>query len=195
VLSALWLARAGSGITRLEASANVLALGAAIIGIPAERWASARERRDRALRTLAEEMTRNEPLLDTLISVDGGPAARHVYPRLLLSAADLAVTSGALGADRDHDLLERILRWRDAVHELNRRLDLTELRMFAGTTISDRELRGLQVALHRPGGLLSEVSGQYAELRRALAAAAADDRFGPVRLRRRRRTAGSGRPA
>jgi hypothetical protein len=76
------------------------------------------------------------------------PSTRQVYPRLVVSAVDLALISGALGLHRDAELVTQLHRWRDTVHLFNRRLDLTEISTFSNT-ISPAELAAFHRALHR----------------------------------------------
>ena len=56
----------------LEPAATVLALVAAIAGIPAERWAAARERRVRALRAVRQEVSKNREILEDSRFADTG---------------------------------------------------------------------------------------------------------------------------
>ncbi|MGH3821578.1 MAG: hypothetical protein ACRDRA_01845 [Pseudonocardiaceae bacterium] len=71
----------------------------------------------------------------------------RVYPRLPVSATDAALTSGALDERSDNELIQRLHNWRDEVNGFNRRLDLTEMRIFIRGTTADmlefeRTLRG-----------------------------------------------------
>jgi hypothetical protein len=152
-----------------ESTVTLLGLVAAATGIPAERWAAARELRERAVVGLRQEVVTNRDLLAE-IRTSPGAGRRRVYPRLVVTAAELAAVSGAFGAARDADLLRRVTAYRHAAQELNRRLDLTELRMFATETMSVEEVRSLDAALRRPGGVLDGFADQLTELDTALTA-------------------------
>jgi hypothetical protein len=150
----------------LEPAANVLVLIAAVAGIPADRWVTAMARRDRALRAVRAELARNREILaDDRFEPRGRSAQRRVFPRLVLSAVDTAVISGALG--RDAELLSRLIDWRYVVEEVNRRLDLTELRTFTAPATDERELRSFDTAL---GDYLADVRGQLEAVEAAVAA-------------------------
>jgi hypothetical protein len=115
------------------------------------------------LRAVTGELAENERILaDPRLSPDAA-RRRQVYPRLIVSAVDLALVSGALGRPRDAELTGLLHRWRDAVHELNRRLDLTEMRTF-NTDVSEDELRSFQRALHSEDSYLTETRERLARL-------------------------------
>jgi hypothetical protein len=150
-----------------EPAANVLALLAALSGIPAERWASARERRGRALDAVGRELERNRDLLGDRRFPPLGGAYRRVFPRLMSAAVDTAVISGAFGRASDDELVFRLQEWRNLVHELNHRLDLTEMRMFAVQDVDAKELRDMDEAL---AGFLANVRSRREELAGTLGA-------------------------
>ncbi|MCC8250212.1 hypothetical protein [Saccharothrix luteola] len=130
---------------RWEPAVNSLALLAGITGIFAERWASQREQRKQALESIRLEMTRNRETLDgEAFSVSS--RGRRVYPRLVQSAVDSALSSGALSPHRDADLIDLLHRWRTAVASVNRRLELTEMLVF--TSASDEKAEQFHTALH-----------------------------------------------
>ncbi len=168
--SVLWWYR-GSW-NRMEAAANAFALLAAVAGIPAERWAASRERRNRALHALREEVAKNREIIEDprFTTPLGASAARKVYPRLLLSAVDTALISGAFDARVDGELLTQLYEWRDAVRELNRRLDLTEIHLFTVPSIGSYELRSFEEALRGEGGYFRYVCDRLDELDQRLAA-------------------------
>lgn len=164
-VSVVWTATPGS--RGFESTVTLLGLIAAATGIPAERWAAARELRDRSVTGLVQELATNRAVLDE-IRTAAGPVRRRVYPRLVVSAAELAAVSGAFGAARDAALLGEVTDYRNAALELNRRLDLTELRMFATAELGIEELRSLDAALRRPGGILDAFADRLDDLARAL---------------------------
>lgn len=134
--------------SRWEPAVNSLTLVAGLTGIFVERLTAEAERRTEVLRSVADELHENTRLLnDDRFSPDA-PTARQVYPRLVVSAVDLALVSGALGLRRDAELVGQLHRWRDTVHLFNRRLDLTEISTFSNT-ISAAELAAFHRALHR----------------------------------------------
>src|SRR5262249_4825826 len=106
--------------------------GAGIAGALAERRPSARERRHLALTSLDTELRSSASVLNDpqFTASDGEPPRRRVYRRLPTSATGSALTSGALADRGDEELLRRLHQWRDAANGFNRRLDLTELRIF-----------------------------------------------------------------
>jgi hypothetical protein len=158
--------------SNMEAPVTVVALFAAIAGVRAERWAGAREQRNRALEALRDELARNgETIADERFRPLQGPSIRRrVFPRLNLSAADAAVTSGALGRSTDSELVTLLYQWRDAVRELNHRLDLTEVYLFSADVIQPEELAAFDEALHSADGILTEVSTQLEILEQAVEA-------------------------
>jgi hypothetical protein len=162
--SLLWWYR-GSW-NRMEAAASTFTLFAAVVGIPAERWAASRERRNRALHALRQELAKNREVTadDRFTTPLGATAARKVYPRLLVSAVDTALISGAFDARQDQELLSQLYEWRDAVRELNRRLDLTEIHLFTVPSIGSYELRSFEEALRGEGGYFRYVCDKLDEL-------------------------------
>ena len=76
----------------------------------------------------------------------GEPPRRRVYRRLPTSAVGAALASSALADQSDQELLGLLHRWRDAADGFNRRLDLTELRMFL--TDKPDEVRKFDQILH-----------------------------------------------
>jgi hypothetical protein len=164
VICAVWIFVSPHQNTPLEPLVEILVISSALTGIFAERWASARQRRSQALNALATELHRNAALLDEDLSPAesepaGGPT---VYPRLLVSAADTALVSGALDRRRDSALLSQLHGWRDTVYGVNQRLDLTELLMFSNN--SPMELRNYRRALHSESSYLSSARQLLAEL-------------------------------
>ena len=146
MLGVLWLVHPQN--SRWEPAVNSLTLVAGLTGIFVERLTAEAERRTEVLRAVADELQENTRLLsDERFSPDA-PTTRQVYPRLVVSAVDLALVSGALGMHRDAELVGLLHRWRDTVHLFNRRLDLTEISTFSNT-ISPAELAAFHRALHR----------------------------------------------
>ncbi|WP_132208949.1 hypothetical protein [Kribbella steppae] len=134
--------------SRWEPAVNSLTLVAGLTGIFVERLTAEAERRTEVLRAVADELRENTRLLSDERFSPKTPTTRQVYPRLVVSAVDLALVSGALGRHRDAELVGLLHRWRDTVHLFNRRLDLTEISTFS-STISSEELAAFHRALHR----------------------------------------------
>jgi hypothetical protein len=143
------------GPARLEPTTQMLALIAALTGIAAERFAAERQRRRQALATLVDELHANRAILDEMLSAVGGTnaAKRRVYPRLVTSAAEGTIASGALADDRE--LLARLHEWHNAVVDCNRRLDLTEMLTFLQ---GDPAIRTFDQALSRDDGRVQRIS-------------------------------------
>ncbi|TDW15423.1 hypothetical protein [Kribbella kalugense] len=146
VLGVIWFFWPGN--SRWEPAVNSLTLVAGLSGIFVERLTAEAERRTEVLRAVADELHENTRLLNDERFSPDAPTSRQVYPRLVVSAVDLALVSGALGLHRDADLVGLLHRWRDTVHLFNRRLDLTEISTFSNT-ISAAELTAFHRALHR----------------------------------------------
>ena len=146
VLGVAWFFFPGNG--RWEPAVNSLTLVAGLTGIFVERLSAEAERRTEVLRAVADELQENTRLLSDERFSPSTPTQRQVYPRLVVSAVDLALVSGALGRHRDAELVGLLHRWRDTVHLFNRRLDLTEISTFSNTISAD-ELAAFHRALHR----------------------------------------------
>ncbi len=146
VLGVIWFFFPGN--SRWEPAVNSLTLVAGLTGIFVERLSAEAERRTEVLRAVADELQENTRLLSDERFSPTAPTQRQVYPRLVVSAVDLALVSGALGRHRDAELVGLLHRWRDTVHLFNRRLDLTEISTFSNT-ISSAELAAFHRALHR----------------------------------------------
>lgn len=146
VLGVIWFISPDNA--RWEPAVNSLTLVAGLTGIFVERLTAEAERRTEVLRAVANELRENTRLLRDERFSPKAPTTRQVYPRLVVSAVDLALVSGALGLHRDAELVDLLHRWRDTVHLFNRRLDLTEISTFSNT-ISAAELEAFHRALHR----------------------------------------------
>ncbi|NUT95928.1 MAG: hypothetical protein HOY78_28280 [Saccharothrix sp.] len=138
---------------RWEPAVNTLALLAAVTGIFAERWASRHEQRTQAIESIRLEMSRNREVLDNEAFSPTRPHGKKIYPRLVQSAVDSALSTGALDPRHDADLIALLHRWRTAVSSLNQRLELTEMLIF--TTTSDDLAEQLHKALHGPNSFLN----------------------------------------
>ncbi|MET7279045.1 hypothetical protein ABZS29_12505 [Kribbella sp. NPDC005582] len=149
--------------SRWEPAVNSLTLVAGLTGIFVERLTAESERRTEVLRAVGDELRENTRLLNDERFSPQAPAIRQVYPRLVVSAVDLALVSGALGLHRDAELVGLLHRWRDTVHLFNRRLDLTEISTFSPTTSSE-ELAAFHRALHRQNNYFTVTRDQLAEL-------------------------------
>lgn len=168
VISIVWFAQA-SGIGHFEPAVGVLGLLAGITGVLAERRASARERRKLVLTSLCAELRSSVSVLtDRQFTVSDGDRPRgRVYRRLPTSATDSALTSGGLAERGDGELLRRLHEWRDAANGFNRRLDLTELRIFL--TNKPDEIRQFEQILNENDGYVDRLRLQLASLRKLLA--------------------------
>lgn len=150
--------------SRWEPAVNSLTLVAGLTGIFVERLTSEAERRSEILRAVRDELAENQRLLaDERFTTTNG-RRRQIYPRLIISAVDSALVSGVLARQREAALADQLHRWRDTVNELNRRLDLTELRTFS-ESISDDELEGFQRALQGPDSYLAATRERLTGLR------------------------------
>ncbi|MEU4197063.1 hypothetical protein AB0E69_34540 [Kribbella sp. NPDC026611] len=161
VLGVIWFFWPGN--SRWEPAVNSLTLVAGLTGIFVERLTAEAERRTEVLRAVVDELNENSRLLDDPRFSPAVPTARQVYPRLVVSAVDLALVSGALGLRRDAELVGLLHRWRDTVHLFNRRLDLTEISTFSNT-ISAEELAAFHRALHRKDSYFATTRAQLTEL-------------------------------
>jgi hypothetical protein len=153
VVSVAWFV-AMPGEARLEPAAVTLGLIGGLAGVFAERRAARRELRNRLLQSIAGEISKAAGILDDprFDGSDGRGARPHVFPRLPASAVDAALASGALADRQDAALVELLHEWRDDVNDLNRRLDITELRIF--TASSPAEVRAFEHLLHGADGPL-----------------------------------------
>lgn len=148
-----------------EAGATVLALFAAVAGLPGERWAAARERRASARKAVLRERDENLAILaEELQPMTLANARRRVYPRLLTSALTMAIASGEYAGRSDEPILGALLACHDDLTQLNHRLDLLELRMFLTASISPRELVDLDRPLYRPDGYVAVVRQSLEDL-------------------------------
>jgi hypothetical protein len=166
----LWLVDYAGRAELWEAAATVLALFAAVAGIPGERWAAARERRASARKAVLRERDENLAMLDGYLQpMTVASAKRRVYPRLLTSALTMAIASGEFAGRRDEGVLDAMLDGLDDIKQLNHRLDLLELRMFLTHQISPQELVDLDSALYRPDGYVAAVRESMETLTNRLA--------------------------
>jgi hypothetical protein len=103
-----------------------------------------------------DELQRAASILDGPQFNQSAEAPRlRVYPRLPVSATDAALTSDALTQSSDDDLLRLLHNWRDDVNGFNRRLDLTEIRVFTLGTLA--EITEFERVLHRNDGYLAQI--------------------------------------
>ena len=154
--------------SRWEPAVNSLTLVAGLTGIFVERLTAEAERRTEVLRTVADELQENIRLLNDARFSPQAPTSRQIYPRLVVSAVDAALVSGALGLHRDAELVGLLHRWRDTVHLFNRRLDLTEISTFSAST-SEEELAAFHRALHRKDSFFTGTREQLEALATRLA--------------------------
>ncbi len=165
VFGVMWLSDYARRGERWEAWATILALFAAIAGIPGERWAATRERRAAAWQALLRERQENLAILaEDLQPMTLANARRRVYPRLLTSALTMTIASGVFGGRRDEHVLRMLLTCQDDITQLNQRLDLIELRMFVAPSVSPQDLLDLDHPLFRPGGYIATVRKSLEDL-------------------------------
>ncbi len=165
-ISIAWLITT-SGTSRFEPAVQALGLLGGLAGVLAERRAAARERRHLALITLADELRRDASILqDPRFALSKDIPRARVYPRLPVSATDAALTLGALAERGDGDLLRRLHNWRDEVNGFNRRLELTEIRLF--TSEVPTEIAEFEHALHHSNGYLNHIRSHLRDLQNYL---------------------------
>ncbi|WP_152365970.1 hypothetical protein [Microlunatus speluncae] len=153
--------------TRWEPAVNSLTLVAGLTGIFVDRLTREAERRREVVAAVIDELRENERVLSDE-RFTGSGRRRQIYPRLVVSAVDVALVSGVLVGHRDTDLVTQLHRWRDTVHELNRRLDLTEFRTFS-ESVTDEELDGFQRALQGENSFLITTRERLTQLTARLA--------------------------
>lgn len=168
LISILWLV-AADGASRFEPAVSGLGLLGGLAGILAERRATARERRHLALLTLVDELRRGTEILDDpQFSANRTSPTPRVYPRLPVSATDATLISGALVKHTDAELLGRLHNWRDEVNGFNRRLELTENRIFTAGMLA--EMIDFERTLHRSDGYMNQTRRYLMDLRNYIAA-------------------------
>jgi hypothetical protein len=143
---------------------TVLAASAAISGIPAERLAAAAERRRQALLALRHELDRNRTILMNVRALVQRPFYGQIYPRLILDALDTATLLSALNPVRDQAVLARVMDWRGTAADLNRRLEMTELRLCTGEPVERSELELLRDVARRADGPFAQASSSLGVL-------------------------------
>lgn len=166
-ITIVWFATA-HGTSRFEPVCVLLGLLGGLAGVLAEHRSRAQERRHLALMSLVDELQGDTAVLDDprfMVSTET-PRPR-VYPRLPVSATDAALISGVLGERTDVELLRRLHKWRDEVNGFNRRLELTENRIF--TTAVPTDITDFGRILHR-SGYLAQVRHHRQDLQDYLAA-------------------------
>lgn len=165
-ISIAWFITA-KGTSRFEPAVATLGFIVGLTGSLAERHVAAQERRHVSLKTLMDELRRDALILDALWSTLSQDAPRpRVYPRLLISAADATLLSGALDGPRDAELIQRLHSWREEANGFNRRLDLTEIRIF--TARIPAELTQLERVLYCSDGYLNKTRNHIRDLQNYL---------------------------
>jgi hypothetical protein len=129
---------------RFESASTILALLAAVSGIPADRWAVAAERRTNMMDALTRELTENRSFFTDASFLPENQGLGQVYPRLKLSAVETALLTGIFDGHKDAEIQTRLFDWRNAAENLNRRLDLTELRLCTISQLTPMEMRVLR---------------------------------------------------
>ena len=166
VISVVWLVTA-TGTSKFHPAVEILGLLVGLTGVLGERRASARERRHLTLIALTDELQRVASILDNPRFNQNAETPRpRVYPRLPVSATDAALTSGALTQRGDDDLLRLLHNWRDEINGFNRRLDLTEIRVFTLGALA--EITEFERVLHRNDGYLAQIRRHLQELQDVL---------------------------
>src|SRR5262249_52490556 len=154
-ISVVWFATA-QGASRFEPAVATLGLLAGLTGVLAERRAAAQERRHITLMGLMDELQRDISILDDPRLAPSQEVPRpRVYPRLPVSATDTALISGVLAQSKDTELLQRLHNWRDEVNGFNRRLELTEIRIF--TVEVPKEIAEFERVLYHSDGYLNQL--------------------------------------
>ena len=148
-----------------------LLIAAAICGIPADRVAAAADNRRQALRALHHDLERSGRLIAEARELAERPAPGQVYPRLVLGTLDTAVLMSALSPHRDREVLQRALDMRSIAQDLNRRLEMTELRLCTGDGIEQDELDLLSAIAANPDGPFARADSALTTLREAVEAA------------------------
>lgn len=156
IVSLAWVLVA-DGQGRLEPATQTLGLLAALTGIVAERLTAERQRRRLAMTALVDELVKNRAILGDLLFTLGrtDSTRRRVYPRLLGSATDGIIASGALTGGAG-ELFTRLHEWRNEVADFNRRLDLTEMLTFLQGT--PEAISRFERALSRDDGRVYRIS-------------------------------------
>ncbi len=164
ILAITWLIIDSQKNNIFEPALTAIGLLATLTGIFAERWASVKEERRVLLLALYREFQDNKAILSDSrfhLNID---TIEHplVYPRLLMSVTETAITSGVFAEDKYQDMFRLLHQWRDIVNEFNRRLDITELRTFVDP--SPPEIRDFYQALRESNsfndavGFISHIS-------------------------------------
>ena len=131
----------------LEPAVNSLVLVSAISGLFVERWAARIQKRRDVLHAVAHELFVNDkilgdPIYDKNAPVEESPPASAwepprppptllALPHMLLGVVEHALASGIFSEGRDAELFRRLHLWRVRADHLNRRLTITEDRMYA----------------------------------------------------------------
>jgi hypothetical protein len=141
-----------------ESALAVLSLMASIVGIFADRWVSASEKRRELLVALVCEFDANARILrDSRFQQNSHDSGQPVvFPRLVVSVTETAIASSAFAERRYRELFLLLHQWRDTVNEFNRRLDITELRTFMNP--SPQETRSFYRALRESSSFQDAVS-------------------------------------
>ncbi|MGH3886382.1 MAG: hypothetical protein ACRDSZ_07400 [Pseudonocardiaceae bacterium] len=166
-ITVVWLITT-SGESRFEPTVQLFGLLGGLTGGLAGSRAAAQERRHLALVTLMDELRVDTAILDGKEFAPSKKTPRpRVYPRLPSSATDAALTSGALAKRSDDVLLGRLHNWRDEVNGFNRRLELTEIRVF--TSEIPAEVAEFERILHCSDGYLNQIRAHLRDLQDYLA--------------------------
>ncbi|WP_143229774.1 hypothetical protein [Actinophytocola xanthii] len=151
-----------------EPSVGLLGVLGGLGGLLAERRATRQERRQTVLFTLRDELDRVTAILNSR-EFTSYLDRRRVFPRLPLSAVDAALISGAFSERADAELLSLLHRWQDETTGFNRRLEITEMHLFAVPGPVDDSIAEFTCALRGSGGYHDRIKHRLTELQQILA--------------------------
>ncbi|MFD4456412.1 hypothetical protein [Nocardia sp. NPDC058480] len=149
----------------------VLLIAAAICGIPADRVAAAAQNRRQTLLAMAHDLTRSRALLTEARTLAARPREGQIYPRLRLATLDTAVLMNALSVPRDRAVIDRALDLEGLAFELNRRLEITEVRLCTAEDIQRAEIDHLAATAANPDGPFARTAAALTALEDAVEAA------------------------
>ncbi|MCF4123240.1 hypothetical protein L1785_19915 [Antribacter sp. KLBMP9083] len=153
---------------RWEPAVNSLTLVAGVTGLLVERLNTEAERRAELFASVRYELTVNLLAIDLRLQElepsAGQDAVTRVSPRIVVSAVDAALVSGALARRTDAPVVARLHRWREAAHGYNRRRDLAETLTAVEAALRSASVGALRADLGRESGFLAEVRSQLCDL-------------------------------
>lgn len=158
VLASVWLLLGDEINFRFEPALTVIGLFATITGIFAERQASNYERRRELMIAVYRELLQNRAILSqSEFSTDLEQAKLPIiFPRILVSATEAAIVSGAFTEQKHRNFFQNLILWRDTVNSFNSRLYITEIRTFVNPEL--REIRSFYNGLMESNRIQSAIS-------------------------------------